>query len=97
MEKVRKSCGLSNGIEVGAEGTRGVKEIDIQAEWHFTGLYGSPYLKDQNLVWTLLKRLSHEGHFPWLVAGDFNEILYSFEKKGGFQGITKEWSCSEKR
>ncbi|KAA3460445.1 reverse transcriptase [Gossypium australe] len=77
MEKVRKSCGLLNGIEVEAEGTR---EDGNHEEWRFTGLYGSPYLRDQNVVWNLIKRLSQEGNFPWLVAGDFNEILYSFEK-----------------
>ncbi|KAA3468559.1 reverse transcriptase [Gossypium australe] len=108
MEKVRKSCGLLNGFDVEAEGTRGglclawkedidvtlrsfskwhmdvlIKEDGNQEEWRFTGLYGSPYLKDQNVVWNLLKRLSREGNYPWLVVGDFNEIMYSFEKKGG--------------
>ncbi|KAA3464777.1 Exo_endo_phos domain-containing protein [Gossypium australe] len=52
-------------------------------EWRFTGLYGSPYLRDQNLVWNLLRKLSQVGNYPWLVAGDFNEIMYSFEKKRG--------------
>ncbi|KAA3474191.1 reverse transcriptase [Gossypium australe] len=107
MEKVRKSCGLFNGIDVEAEGTRGglslawkddivvtlrsfskwhmdvlIKEDGNQEDWRFTGPYGSPYLRDQNLVWNLLKRLSQEGNYPWLVARDFNEIMYSFEKKG---------------
>ncbi|KAA3460285.1 reverse transcriptase [Gossypium australe] len=108
MEKVRRSCGLLNGIEVKAEGTRGglclgwkedivvtlrsyskwhvdvlVKENGLQEEWQFTGLYGSPYLRDQDVVWNLLKRISQEGNYPWLVAGDFNEFMFSFEKKGG--------------
>ncbi|KAA3475444.1 reverse transcriptase [Gossypium australe] len=86
MEKVRRSCGFLNGVEVTAEGSRGglclawkadidvtlrsfsnwhldvlVKEEGNQGEWRFTGLYGSPYLRDQNLVWNLLKRLSREG------------------------------------
>ncbi|KAA3490114.1 reverse transcriptase [Gossypium australe] len=60
-----------------------VKEDGIQEEWQFTGLYGSPYLRDQNLVWNLLRRLNQECNYPWLVAGDFNEIMYSFEKSGG--------------
>ncbi|KAA3460530.1 reverse transcriptase [Gossypium australe] len=89
MEKVRKSCGLLNCIEVEAEGTHGglclawkddievtsrsfskwhmdvlVKEDGNQEDWRFTGLYGSPYLRDQNLVWNLLKRLSQEGGLP---------------------------------
>ncbi|KAA3461736.1 reverse transcriptase [Gossypium australe] len=60
-----------------------VKEDRRKEEWRFTGLYGSPYVKDQDLVWTLLKSLSRDCSCPWLVAGDFNEIMYSFEKKKG--------------
>ncbi|KAA3474025.1 expansin-A1-like [Gossypium australe] len=55
----------------------------IQKEWRFTGFYGSPYSKDRNSVWSLLNRLSQGNNYPGLVAGDFNEILYSFEKSGG--------------
>ncbi|KAA3468943.1 reverse transcriptase [Gossypium australe] len=62
-----------------------IKEDDIEGEWRFTGIYGSPYLKDKNIVWNLLKRLAREDRYPWLVEGDFNEILYSFEKSGGVQ------------
>ncbi|KAA3485417.1 reverse transcriptase [Gossypium australe] len=58
-------------------------EGSIQKEWRFTGFYGSPYSKERNSVWSLLKRLSQGNSYPWLVAGDFNEILYSFEKSGG--------------
>ncbi|KAA3486785.1 reverse transcriptase [Gossypium australe] len=60
-----------------------VKEDNKQEEWRFTCFYGSPYVKDQNLVWNLLKRLSCDCKCPYLVAGDFNEIMYSFEKRGG--------------
>ncbi|KAA3467254.1 reverse transcriptase [Gossypium australe] len=56
-----------------------------QADWRFTGFYESPYLKDKNTAWDLLRRLSHENHLPWLMVGDFNEILFGFEKKGGGQ------------
>ncbi|KAA3454404.1 reverse transcriptase [Gossypium australe] len=60
-----------------------VKEDSSQAEWRFTGFYGTPYSRDQNQVWDLLKSLSQNGTGPRLVAGDFNEIMYSFEKNGG--------------
>ncbi|KAA3489018.1 reverse transcriptase [Gossypium australe] len=59
-----------------------VKDGSIQEEWRFTGFYGSPYLKDKNFAWNLLRRLGHDSNYPWLVAGDFNEIMYSFEKSG---------------
>ncbi|MBA0818435.1 hypothetical protein Gohar_021253 [Gossypium harknessii] len=33
--------------------------------------------------WNLLRRLCNQVEYPWLVCGDFNEILYGYEKKGG--------------
>ncbi|KAA3465212.1 reverse transcriptase [Gossypium australe] len=33
--------------------------------------------------WNLLRRLGEFKEFSWMVCGDFNEILYGFEKKGG--------------
>ncbi|KAA3476158.1 expansin-A1-like [Gossypium australe] len=73
-----------------------VKEDGIEEEWRFTGFYGSPYLRDQNHVWNILKRLSQDSNCPWLVAGDFNEIMYSFEKRGDCQGTKREWRYSGK-
>ncbi|KAA3487155.1 reverse transcriptase [Gossypium australe] len=60
-----------------------VKEENVHEEWRFTGFYCSPYLKDKNLAWSMLKNLAQGYDYPWLVAGDFNEIMYSFEKRGG--------------
>ncbi|XP_052485155.1 uncharacterized protein LOC128040446 [Gossypium raimondii] len=51
--------------------------------WRFTGFYGSPYSYDREESWNLLRQLKNQGDDPWLVCGDFNEILYNFEKKGG--------------
>ncbi|KAA3467329.1 reverse transcriptase [Gossypium australe] len=108
MEKVRRSCGFPNGIEIEAEGSRGglclawkedikvtlrsfsknhidvmVKEENTNAEWRFTGFYGSPYVNCKNDSWTLLRKLGEDQSHPWLVKGDFNEIMYTFEKVGG--------------
>ncbi|KAA3477308.1 reverse transcriptase [Gossypium australe] len=108
VERVRKSCGFSGGIDIEAEGSRGglclawkdgvvvtlrsfskwhidvlLWEGRIRKEWRFTGFYGSPYSQDRSSVWSLLKFLSQGNNYPWLVAGDFNEILYFFEKIGG--------------
>ncbi|KAK9683880.1 hypothetical protein RND81_10G171700 [Saponaria officinalis] len=53
------------------------------AEWRITGFYGWPAIADRVLSWQLLRLLSTEGDSPWLCIGDFNEILYSTEMKGG--------------
>ncbi|KAA3480968.1 reverse transcriptase [Gossypium australe] len=66
-----------------------IKEENVEEDWRFTGFYGSPYSKDKNSVWDLLKRLAQESDYPWLVEGDFNEILYSFEKCGGIPRDSK--------
>ncbi|KAL5573012.1 hypothetical protein UlMin_022609 [Ulmus minor] len=54
--------------------------------WRFTGFYGSPTVEGRVASWQLMQRLgllSELCHLPWLVGGDFNEILYDHEKQGG--------------
>lgn len=52
-------------------------------KWRFAGFYNSPDLRSKVVTWELLKSLNRNGNFPWVVGGDFNDILYAFEKKGG--------------
>ena len=51
-------------------------------EWHFTGFYGHPKTAKRGDSWTLLRRLQRYDDMPWLVVGDFNEILEANEKSG---------------
>lgn len=44
-------------------------------------------------MWDLLKSLRGECQVPWVVDGDFNDIWYSFEKRGG---VTREARHMEK-
>lgn len=44
-------------------------------------------------TWKLLCTLKHQNDKPWLCAGDFNEILYSWEKEGG---QPRAQSCMDK-
>ncbi|KAA3479286.1 Exo_endo_phos domain-containing protein [Gossypium australe] len=60
-----------------------VEESNVQGEWRYTGFYGSHYANDQHASWRLLRALGQEQQFLWMVSGDFNEILYSFEKSRG--------------
>ncbi|KAA3472831.1 reverse transcriptase [Gossypium australe] len=93
MEKVRRSRGFLNGIDVEAEVILRsfsknhinvmVKEENTTKEWRFTGFYGSPYVNNKNASWNLLKKLGQDQNHPWLVSRDFNEIMYSFEKSRG--------------
>lgn len=55
--------------------------------WRLTGFYGSLYPQHKEGAWELMRNLSHEESVPWLVCGDFDEILYSFKK---VEGIPRE-------
>ncbi|KAG2706415.1 hypothetical protein I3760_05G103200 [Carya illinoinensis] len=48
-----------------------------------TGVYGHPDRNMRMEVWRVLKTLGRGVNIPWLVFGDFNEILDNFEKYGG--------------
>uniref|UniRef100_A0A803NW04 Reverse transcriptase domain-containing protein n=1 Tax=Cannabis sativa TaxID=3483 RepID=A0A803NW04_CANSA len=51
---------------------------------HFTAFYGSPEQSNRCHSWTTLKRLRDVAPLlPWLVIGDFNEILSNANKQGG--------------
>ncbi|XP_074278047.1 uncharacterized protein LOC141601650 [Silene latifolia] len=62
-------------------------DFDVSGEgiiWRVTGFYGWPMVSDRHLSWELLRVLGAEnGASPWLCIGDFNEILFATEMKGG--------------
>lgn len=46
-------------------------------------------------MWSLLKNLGCLHDLLWLVCGDFNEIMYSFEKVGKIRRMRGEWKSFE--
>lgn len=56
---------------------------DINVKWRLTGFYGNPDQGKRKESWTLLERLSKVSNLPWIIGGDFNEIMFAEEKEGG--------------
>ncbi|XP_074298528.1 uncharacterized protein LOC141629421 [Silene latifolia] len=54
-----------------------------EGTWRVTGFYGWPSVTDRHLSWELLRVLARQSELPWVCIGDFNEILFSTEMKGG--------------
>ncbi|CAH9112818.1 unnamed protein product [Cuscuta europaea] len=50
--------------------------------WHFTGFYGCPERTRRRESWDILKSLSLGIDQPWLVMGDFNDLIFATEKRG---------------
>ncbi|KAF7832197.1 reverse transcriptase [Senna tora] len=46
-------------------------------------IYASPILEKRKLVWINLEEIASVNTLPWLVCGDFNEVLSQEEKWGG--------------
>ena len=51
--------------------------------WRLTGIYGEPRWEDKYKTWDKMRELKNNSNLPWVVIGDFNEIIFSHEKKGG--------------
>ncbi|KAL6176690.1 hypothetical protein ACLB2K_053323 [Fragaria x ananassa] len=48
-----------------------------------TGLYGNLSASERHLTWDLLRDLYDVSALPWLVIGDFNEVVQDNEMDGG--------------
>lgn len=60
-----------------------VGEVNDPKRWRFTGIYGFPRVEDRHRTWALIRALSLRCSLPWLLGGDFNEVLAGSEKDGG--------------
>ena len=63
--------------------------------WRFTGVYGEPARDRKWKTWKLMRILRQQLNLPWLCTGDFNEILYSHEKRGGHPEHITKWRTLE--
>ncbi|KAK7837548.1 hypothetical protein CFP56_021109 [Quercus suber] len=50
--------------------------------WRATGFYGHPDASMRHTSWELLETLKKQSTLPWVVFGNFNEIVHSEEKLG---------------
>ena len=51
--------------------------------WYLFGFYGNPKIVRRPESWAKLKHLRTTSSLPWLVIGDFNELMGMSEKEGG--------------
>lgn len=70
------------------------------ADWLFSAVYASPKAAKREKLWEFFAQVSRSHNLPWLVAGDFNEIINSFSKEGGNPSKTHKYggllACMDK-
>ena len=100
IDKVKERCKLKHGVFIPSNGNSGgltLFWIDGGSSigwWHLTGFYGNPETDRRSESWAKLKFLKNSSSLPWLVIGDFNEIIGLSEKEGGHIRPKDKWSCS---
>jgi hypothetical protein len=60
-----------------------IQEPNNGARWKLSGFYGHPDATKRVEAWSLLRNLAQMQPEPWVVVGDFNEVLFTSEKWGG--------------
>ncbi|XP_075665606.1 uncharacterized protein LOC142635308 [Castanea sativa] len=51
--------------------------------WLLSAIYASPRYVERRLLWETLEAISGLHSLPWVIAGDFNEVLIGEDKFGG--------------
>ncbi|KAF9622365.1 hypothetical protein IFM89_031168, partial [Coptis chinensis] len=59
--------------------------------WYFSGIYGNNDFLTRKEQWQMMETLNPGNDHAWLCAGDFNDILYREEKRGGRP--VYQWQC----
>jgi hypothetical protein len=47
--------------------------------WHATFVYGEPRTHERDKMWELMRQIKPCQYASWLMLGDFNEVMWSFE------------------
>ena len=60
-----------------------VKVRDSNSTWLLSAIYASPRRSERRVLWNNLSVIAALHSLPWVMVGDFNDILSSEEKWGG--------------
>ena len=59
-----------------------MKVCNSNTTWLISSIYASPHLVERRILWSNLSKVAELHSLPWLVLGDFNEILSGEDKFG---------------
>ncbi|XP_074344595.1 uncharacterized protein LOC141683745 [Apium graveolens] len=56
---------------------------DQVGRWRYTGIYGYPEIRRRVEAWNMISMLAQKPSLPWCMIGDYNDLMFDSEKKGG--------------
>lgn len=60
-----------------------VKVRSSNLNWLLSAIYASPRCAEREVLWSNLMKMANLHDMPWVMAGDFNELLIEGDKFGG--------------
>jgi hypothetical protein len=58
--------------------------------WRGTFVYGEPRAHDKHMMWELIRRIKPRSQAPWMMIGDFNKVMWSFEHFSNRRRLAKQ-------
>ncbi|XP_074326720.1 uncharacterized protein LOC141664667 [Apium graveolens] len=56
---------------------------DQEGRWRYTGIYDYPERSKRVEAWDMIRILSNKSSLPWCMIGDYNDLMFDSEKRGG--------------
>ena len=81
MMEVEHLCSTEQEIHVSVQ-VKGSYSL-----WLLSAIYASPRRSERRILWENLKIIAGLHNLPWVMLGDFNDILSCDEKWGGKQAF----------
>lgn len=57
-------------------------KLDNDCPYRLTKFYGYANQAQRYRSWALLRSLAYQSSLPWIILGDFNGLIGSYEKRG---------------
>ncbi|KAM1294906.1 hypothetical protein ACFX1Q_015702 [Malus domestica] len=91
-ESVDVEVGFSSKYSIDAR----FKLVDSEGWTRVTWVYGTSYRAEKEAFWGWMHTWFKPSNIPWLCGGDFNEILWDYEKSGGADlNYNRPWFLEE--
>lgn len=60
-----------------------MKDLSLNSSWPMFAIYASPRYAERRLLWDNLSKVAELHTLPWIITGDFNEMIPREDKFGG--------------